>query len=72
MSLLGEEHEYPFFLDYGKEGSMEELSQKRLIRRTLEERLERKRLQEACQDDFDELANQFDNEDWKDASLGFA
>ncbi|MBN9230258.1 MAG: hypothetical protein BGO90_13375 [Legionella sp. 40-6] len=61
---LHEEYDDQTFSDLNYEEETTELSHRKNVRRLLEERLERKRLQEEFKDDFDELDADFDwNED---------
>lgn len=65
MSLHEELDDYSFNeYKYEEEAkSVEELSHKKRVKRLLEERLERKRLQDEFKDDFDELNGEFN---WAD------
>ncbi len=59
---LNEEIDDYFFSDYNYEemANIDELNQKKRVRRLLEDRLERKRLKNEFKDDFDELNGEFD------------
>lgn len=56
MSLNKDYDETQYFNDFTPEGTVEELSHKKRVRKMLEDRLERKRLKE----EFDELDGEFD------------
>ena len=55
---LHEEYDHRFS-DYNYDEEIKDLPKKRRIKRMLEDRLERKRLREEFQDDFDELSAEF-------------
>jgi hypothetical protein len=58
---LHEEYEDQSFSDYNyEEDDMEGTTQRKRIKRMLEDRLERKRLRDEFKDDFDELSGEFD------------
>lgn len=58
---LHEEYEDQSFSDYNyEEDDMEDSTQRKRIKRMLEDRLERKRLRDEFKDDFDELSGEFD------------
>ena len=61
---LHEDYDDQSFSDYGyEEDEMEDIDNKRKIRKRLEEKLERKRLKEEFRDEFDEWDDTFD---WSD------
>ncbi len=60
MGLHHEEHGDHSFSDYNLDDNVEDIAQKKKVKRLLDERLERKRLKEECKDDFDEINGEFD------------
>lgn len=56
---LHEEYDDQSFSDYNYDDDTDS-THRRNVRRILEEKLERKRLQEEFKDDFDELSGEFD------------
>lgn len=60
MSLHEEEADEPLFSDYNYDDDINEASQRKRVKRMLEDRLERKRLKDEFKDDFDELSGEFD------------
>lgn len=58
------EHDDCLFNDYNyQDDESEDLSQKKKVKRLLEERLERKRLKDEWKEDFDELNGEFNWDD---------
>ncbi len=57
---LHEEYDDQSFSDYNYDDEIDDLPQKKRIKRMLEDRLERKRLRDEFKDDFDELSGDFD------------
>lgn len=65
MSLHEDSDDYSFS-DYNYDEEKEEvqnLDQRKKVKRLLEDRLERKRLKDEFKDDFDELSGEFDWDD---------
>lgn len=48
------------YSEYDSVEDQQNLSHKRALRKKIEDRLESKRLREACKDDWDELNDEFD------------
>ncbi len=67
MSLRREHDEHHHPADYSYEDKHEvneqEMSNKRRVRKLIEEKLERKRLREELREEFDELEGEFDWDD---------
>lgn len=59
MALHEDSDDYSFS-DYSYEEDVNDLNEKKRIKRKLDERLERKRLKDEFKDDFDELSGEFD------------
>lgn len=57
---LHKEYEEPTFSDFNLDEEHDDIPHRKQIKRRLEERLERKRLKEEFQDDFDEFTADFD------------
>ncbi|KTD34124.1 hypothetical protein Lmor_1521 [Legionella moravica] len=57
---LHEEYDDQSFSDYNFDDDIDEMNQKKRVKRMLEDRLERKRLRDEFKDDFDELSGEFD------------
>lgn len=57
---LHEEYEDLSFTDHNYKEEIDDLPHKKRVKRMLEERLERKRLKQEMQDEFDELNGEFD------------
>lgn len=60
MGLHEEEYEDQSFSDYNYDDDIDDMTQKKRIKRMLEDRLEKKRLRDEFKDDFDELSGEFD------------
>lgn len=58
-----DEHRHSSFSDIDQHEDPKVLSHRRELRKKIEDRLESKRLKEACQDDWDELNDEFDWEE---------
>lgn len=57
---LHEEYDDQSFSDYNFDDDIDDMNQKKRVKRMLEDRLERKRLRDEFKDDFDELSGEFD------------
>ncbi len=57
---LHEEFDDQSFSDYNFDDDIDDMTQKKRVKRMLEDRLERKRLRDEFKDDFDELSGDFD------------
>lgn len=57
---LHEDYDDHSFSDYNYDDDVDDVAQKKRVRRLLEDRLERKRLKDEFKDDFDELSGEFD------------
>ena len=57
---LHKDHGDRSFSDYRFEEDVEDLAQRKKIKRILDDRMERKRLKDEFKDDFDELSGEFD------------
>lgn len=57
---LHEEYDDQSFSDYNYDDDIDDMTQKKRVKRMLEDRLERKRLRDEFKDDFDELSGEFD------------
>jgi hypothetical protein len=57
---LHEDYDDQSFSNFNYDDDAESGTHRKNVRRMLEDRLERKRLREECQDDFDELSAEFD------------
>lgn len=61
---LHEDSDEQSFVEYDDEiDTGDKLAQRKKVKRLLEERLERKRFKDECDDDFDELSGDFDWDD---------
>ena len=61
---LHEDSDEQSFVEYDDEiDTGDKLAQRKKVKRLLEERLERKRFKDECDDDFDELFGDFDWDD---------
>jgi hypothetical protein len=63
VMALHEDSEEQSFSEFNYDDEVDDLSQRKKVKRMLEDRLERKRLKDEFKDDFDELNGEFDWDD---------
>ncbi len=57
---LHEEFDHNFYSEYTYEDKVADLTKKKMVKRMLDDRLERKRLKDEFKDELDELSGEFD------------